>query len=144
MKPLPPSFFNLFDYSDEGDLNKEGFAQAVIDYTQHPYIIFGTFLRSVENFYIVCERYRNSYGDKFERIEQQLKHTYFDRLYNFLDRFDENKLEHILEARQFDDSEIAFAVDSLLEFYEEIEDYQKCARLWKILQLTLGEKVASE
>ena len=65
MKPLPPSFFNLFDYSDESDLNKEGFAEAVMDYTQHPYIIFGTFLRSVENFYIVCERYRNSYGDKF-------------------------------------------------------------------------------
>jgi hypothetical protein len=91
----------------------------------------------------VCERYRNSYGDKFERIEQQLKHTYFDRLYRFLDRFDENKLEHILEARQFDDSEIAFAIDSLLEFYEAIEDYEKCARLWKILKLTIGEKVGS-
>ena len=143
MKPLPPSFFDLFDYSDEDDMQKEGFAQAVIDYTQHPYIIFGTFLRSVENFYIICERYRNTYGEKFERIEQTLKQTYFNRVYGFLERFDETKLEHILEARQFDDSEIAFAIDSLLEFYEEVEDYEKCARLWKILKLTIGEKVGS-
>ncbi len=56
MKPLPPSFFNLFDYSDEGDLQKEGFAEAVMDYTQHPYIIFGTFLRSVENFLVLLKK----------------------------------------------------------------------------------------
>ena len=141
MKSLPPSFFDLFDYSEEDDLNKEGFAAAVMDYTQHPYIIFGTFLRSVENFYIICERYRNQYGEKFDRIEQHLKHTYFDRLYKFLDRFDETQLEHILEARQFDDAEIAFAIESLITFYESIEDYEKCARLWKIFSLTVGEKV---
>ena len=142
MKSLPPSFFDLFDYSDEDDLTKEGFAEAVMDYTQHPYIIFGTFLRSVENFYIICERYRNTHGEKFDRIEQHLKHLYFDRLYRFLDRFDETQLEHILEAKQFNDAEIAFAIESLITFYESIEDYEKCARLWKIFSLTVGEKVA--
>lgn len=143
MKPLSPSLFKLFDYSDEGDLQQEGLTGAVLDFTQHPYIIFGTFIRSVENFYIICQTYRNTYGEKFDKIEERLKHQYFDRVYGFLERFDETQLEHIIEARQFTDSEILYAVKSVLEFYESIEDYRKCDRLWKILLLTVGEKVGN-
>jgi hypothetical protein len=141
MKPLSPTLFELFDYDDQNDLRQEGLTGAVLDYTQHPYIIFGTFIRSVENFYIICQTYRNTYGDKFDKIEERLKHQYFDRVYGFLERFDETQLEHIIEARQFTDSEILYAVKSVLDFYESIEDYRKCDRLWKILLLTVGEKV---
>jgi len=141
MKPLSPTLFELFDYDDRNDLRQEGLTGAVLDYTQHPYIIFGTFIRSVENFFIICQTYRNTYGEKFDKIEERLKHHYFDRVYGFLERFDETQLEHIIEAKQFTDSEILYAVKSVLDFYESIEDYRKCDRLWKILLLTVGEKV---
>ena len=141
MKSLPPAFLSIFDYDDQDDLNKEGFAKAVIDYTQHPYIIFGTVIKCVENFFIISEMYRQKYGEKYQAIEQTVRKAYFDRVYTYLDKFDESKYEHVVEARKFTPQEIAFAMEELRDHFEGTEEYERCARIQKIYNI-LGEKVA--
>lgn len=141
MKALPPSFFNLFNYSDKEDIEKEGITQAVLDYTHHPYIIIGSFIKGVENFYIICQGYHRQYGRQFERVEQTVKQKYFDRLYTFLENFKENNLEHVLQVQDFDHSEITFAFDQVISFYESTEEYEKCARLHKILHVITAVEV---
>lgn len=141
MKALPPSFFALFDYSDKEDLEREGVTQAVLDYTRHPYIIIGSFVKGVENFYIICQGYHRQYGRQFERVEQTVKLKYFNRLYVFLESFEENNLEHVLKVQDFDHGEITFAFDQVITFYESLEEYEKCARLHKILQVITGVEV---
>ena len=141
MKSLPPAFLSIFDYDDQEDLNKEGFTKAVIDYTQHPYIIFGTVIKCVENFFIISEMYRKKYGEKYESIEQTVRKAYFDRVYTYLDKFDESKYEHVVEARKFTPQEIAFAMEELRDHFEGTEEYERCARIQKINNI-LGEKVA--
>lgn len=142
MKSLPPAFLSIFDYDDQDDLNKEGFAKAVIDYTQHPYIIFGTVIKCVENFFIISEMYRKKYGEKYQSIEQTVRKAYFDRVYTYLERFDESKYEHVVEAKKFTPQEIAFAMEELRDHYEGIEEYERCARIQKIYNI-LAVEVAS-
>jgi hypothetical protein len=132
MKPLPPSFFKLFDYDPIKDDNEEGPTKKVLDLTQHPSIGLGVFLQGIENFYILGEVYRRKYTEQFERIEETLKLDYFNRLYGYLEYFDETKLEHVLHAQDFDESAVHFAFHEALKFYEEREEYLKCARLHKI------------
>ena len=141
MKSLPPAFFSIFEYDDQDDLNKEGFTKAVIDYTRHPYIIFGTVIKCVENFFIISEMYRQKYGEKYQAIEQTVRKAYFDRVYTYLDKFDESKYEHVVEARKFTPQEITFAMEELRDHFEGTEEYERCARIQKIYNI-LGEEVA--
>ena len=85
--------------------------------------------------------YRQKYGEKYQAIEQTVRKAYFDRVYTYLDKFDESKYEHVLEARKFTPQEIAFAMEELRDHFEGIEEYERCARIQKIYNI-LGEKVA--
>ena len=134
MKPIPPALLDIFGYSDENDLKQEGYVGAVMDYTRHPYIIFGSVIKGVENFYIVCEMYNRQYGDKFEAIEQTLKQKYFDRLYGFLERFDESNCDHVLEALKFTQQEIAYALFNMREHFEKNEQYEECVKIQSIIE----------
>ena len=133
MKAIPPILLDIFNYSDEQDVKDEGYVGAVMDYTKHPYIILGSVIRGVENFYIMCEMFRKQYGDKFDTIEEPLKQKYFDRLYGFLLRFDESNSEHILEAMRFDRSEVSYALLSMRVHFEEREQYENCVKIHNVL-----------
>ena len=70
MKPLDPSFFDMFDYSDERDLERAGAIEALSDFLEHPYILFGSVIRGMENYYIMREMFSKKYGAKFASIEE--------------------------------------------------------------------------
>ena len=137
MKHLDPSFFDMFDYSDEGDLERAGAIEALSDYLEHPFILFGSVIRGVENYYIIREMYSRKYKEQFESIEESLQHKYFNRLYIMLERFDESNCEHVLEAQRFERHESGWALLELRQFFEEVEDYEKCAKIQSVINTLL-------
>lgn len=137
MKRLDPSFFDMFDYSDERDLERAGAIEALSDFLEHPYIIFGSVIRGMENYYIVREMYSRKYGDKFAAIEEQLQNKYFNRLYTMLERFDESNSSHILEAQRFERHESGWALLELRQYFENIEDYEKCIKVQSVFTTLL-------
>jgi len=140
MKPLDPSFFDMFDYSDGEDLERAGVIDALSSYLEHPYLLFGSVIRGVENFYIVREMYTRHYKEQFERVEENVRAKYFNRLYHFLERFDENDDDFIAEARRFEVPESSYALLTLRSYFESIEEYEKCAKIHSIFnKLSLDE-----
>ena len=140
MKPLDPSFFDMFDYSDGEDLERAGMIDSLSEYLEHPYLLFGSVIRGVENFYIVREMYTRQYREEFERVEESVKAKYFNRLYHFLERFDENDDDFIAEAKRFEIPESSYALISLRSYFEEKEEYEKCAKIQSIFtKLSLDE-----
>jgi len=137
MKRLDPSFFDMFDYSDESDLKRAGAIEALSDYLEHPFILFGSVIRGVENYYIIREMYNRKYKEQFESIEESLQHKYFNRLYIMLERFDESNCEHVLEAQRFERHESGWALLELRQFFEEVEDYEKCAKIQSVINTLL-------
>jgi hypothetical protein len=137
MKHLDPSFFDMFDYSDEGDLERAGAIEALSDYLEHPYIMFGSVIRGVENYYIVREMYSRKYKEQFEAIEESLQHKYFNRLYIMLERFDESNSNHVLEAQRFERHESGWALLELRQFFEGVEDYEKCVKIQSVFETLL-------
>jgi len=137
MKPLDPSFFDMFDYSDERDLERAGAIEALSDYLEHPYIIFGSVIRGVENYYIVREMFSRKHGEQFESIEESLQKKYFNRLYSMLKRFDESNCDHVIEAQRFEKHESGWALLELRQYFESIEDYKKCAKIQSIFETLL-------
>ena len=140
MKPLDPSFFDMFDASDERDLERAGAIEALSDFLEHPYIVFGSVIRGMENYYIIREMYTRHYKEEFERVEENVKSKYFNRLYHFLERFDENDDDFIAEAKRFEIPESSWALLSLRSYFESLEEYEKCAKIQSIFtKLSLDE-----
>ena len=137
MKRLDPSFFDMFDYSDESDLERAGAIEALSDYLEHPFILFGSVIRGVENYYIIREMYSRKYKEQFESIEESLQHKYFNRLYIMLERFDESNSNHVLEAQRFERHESGWALLELRQFFEEVEDYEKCVKIQSVISTLL-------
>jgi len=140
MKPLDPSLFDMFDYSDGEDLERAGVIESLSEYLEHPYLLFGSVIRGVENFYIVREMYTRQYKEEFERVEENVRAKYFSRLYTFLERFDENDDDFIAEAKRFEVPESSYALLTLRSYFEKIEEYEKCAKIQSIfIKLSLDE-----
>lgn len=140
MKPLDPSFFDMFDYSDGEDLERAGMIDSLSDYLEHPYLLFGSVIRGVENFYIVREMYTRQYKEEFERVEEKVQAKYFNRLYHFLERFDESDNDFIAEAKRFEVPESSYALLALRSYFEAKEEYEKCAKIQSIFnELSLDE-----
>jgi len=127
----------MFDYSDESDLERAGTIEALSDYLEHPFILFGSVIRGVENYYIIREMYSRKYKEQFESIEESLQKKYFNRLYIMLERFDESNCDHVLEAQRFERHESGWALLELRQYFEAIEDYEKCAKIQSILSTLL-------
>lgn len=145
MKPLDPSFFDMFDYSDGEDLEREGVIDQLSDYLEHPYLLFGSVIRGVENYYIVREMYVRRYREKFERVEESVKSTYYNRLYHLLLRFNEHDNDFITEALRFEKHESTYALFDLRSFFEELEEYEKCMKIQSIIEkLSLDESCLYE
>ncbi len=137
MKRLDPSFFDMFDYSDERDLERAGAIEALSDYLEHPYILFGSVIRGVENYYIVREMLSRRHGEQFAAIEESLQKKYFDRLYIMLERFDESNCDYVLEAQRFERHESGWALLELRQYFESVEEYEKCIKIQSILTTLL-------
>lgn len=145
MKPLDPSFFDMFDYSDGEDLERAGVIEELRDYLEHPYLLFGSVIRGVENFYIVREMYTRTYKEEFERVEEKVKSKYFNRLYHFIERFDEYDNDFITEAKRFEQHESVYALVDIRSYFESLEEYEKCAKIQSILrELSLDESCLYE
>jgi hypothetical protein len=137
MKRLDPSFFDMFDYSDERDLERAGAIEALSDYLEHPYILFGSVIRGVENYYIVREMMSRRHGEQFESIEESLQNKYFNRLFIMLERFDESNCDHVLEALRFEKHESGWALLELRDYFERIEEYEKCVKVQSVITALL-------
>lgn len=137
MKHLDPSFFDMFDASDEGDLERAGAIEALSDYLEHPYITFGSVVRGVENYYIIREMYSRKYKEQFAAIEESLQYKYFNRLFIMLERFDESNSNHVLEAMRFEKHESGWALLELRDFFEKIEEYEKCVKVQSVITTLL-------
>jgi hypothetical protein len=133
MKPLDQHrIFQLFtDTISTSVLDNEIYTEPLYI---HPYIKLGMVIRGVENFFILDGIMRYKHRESYERIQDTVQQTYFERLFNYLEGFDEKNYEHILESLTHDNSSIHYALTHMISHFENLEEYEKCARLLAIRQ----------
>lgn len=106
----------------------------ISDINSHPYILLGMVIRGVENFYILSDMMRLKHGSSYERIKTTVQKTYFERLYSYVEQFNEQDQDSILEGLSHDYSSINYALDHMIFHFENLEEYEKCNKLLKIKQ----------
>ena len=131
------SLFNIFKQGDEEIYNEYG----LDDILNSSVTLIGTVIKGVENYYIMDQMYIARYHGNYDRIRASIKLKYFEGLIVYLNRVSIANSDSISIIRdEFEDQAISYAFDSLLEFYEELEMYERCSVILKIYQ-SIFEKV---
>ena len=124
--------FNIFSVGDE-EIFKEYKIEDIMDNT---FILFGMAVRGVENYFIIDKMYANRYQEKYGSVRDSIKLKYFNGLVNYLERAKDIKVDTVEELKEeFGPQAIKYALEEMLEFYKELEMYEKCAIIFKFHEL---------
>lgn len=124
--------FDIFSQGDEAIYQEHG-AQDVLD---NSFILFGMVIRGVENYYIIDRIYTYRMGKDYDSVRDSIKMKYFNGLMYYLERIDVLQSDTVIELiDEFDYQPIKYALEELLQFYEEREMYEKCAIIFKFFDI---------
>ena len=129
---------NLFKaFSLEGDNTNE-----LPEVPNDSFILFGTVLRGVESFYIIDQLYQMRYKDQYELVREKIKLKYFTGLMKYIDRIDDMSLDTVMYIEdEFGGQAIKYALEEMLQFFEQIEYYEQCITLKKYFDIFLEKKL---
>jgi len=133
MKKLNSSdIFSIFSLGDE-EVFKEHKVESIME---DSFVLFGMAVRGVENYFIIDKIYSNKYGERYDSVRDSIKLKYFNGLVNYLERIDLTQSGTVLELKdEFGPQAIKYALEEMLEFYEKVELYEKCAIIFKFYEL---------
>lgn len=128
--------FNIFSIGDE-EIYKEHKIEDLMDNT---FILFGMVVRGVENYFIIDKMYASRFQERYDSVRENIKLKYFNGLVNYLERIEALQSDTVMDLEdEFGLQAIKYALEELLEFYKELEMYEKCAIIFKYHQLFLKE-----
>jgi hypothetical protein len=128
--------FNIFSIGDE-EIYKEHNIEDMMDNT---FILFGMVVRGVENYFIIDKMYDSRYQERYDSVRENIKLKYFNGLVNYLERIKALQSDTVMDIEdEFGLQAIKYALEEMLEFYKELEMYEKCAIIFKYHQLFLKE-----
>lgn len=124
--------FDIFSIGDE-EIYKE---HKVEDLLNDSFIQFGMAIRGVENYFIIDKMYASRYGEKYDSVRGSIKIKYFNGLVNYLERIKLSQLDTpSILMDEFGPQAIKYALEEMLDLYEEKEMYEKCAIIFKFYEL---------
>ena len=123
--------FNIFSVGDE-----EIFKEHKIAVMDNSFILLGMVIRGVENYFIIDKMYNRRYGEHYDSVRDSIKLKYFNGLVNYLERVKDIQSDTVEDlVDEFGPQAINYALEELLEFYKELEMYEKCAIIFKFYEL---------
>ena len=124
--------FSIFSQGDQ-TVYQENSLEEVLD---NSFVLFGMVVKGVENYFIIDKIYSTRYGKDYDSPSNSIKLKYFNGLIGYLKRINLSQSDTVLElVDEFGPQAIKYALEELLEFYEEREYYEKCAIIFKFYDL---------
>ena len=139
MQPIDPNtLFNIFEQGDEQIYQEHGME----DQLTNPFVLMGMVLRGIDNYRMMDMMYLKQYPGPYKKVRGITKYKYYNKLYSYLTRIDSlnfNKVYKIGES--FEIGEVYSCLDLLRVYYEEIEQYEKCAVIKKYIELLVEKGI---
>lgn len=126
------NLFAIFVIGDE-ELTK----QFGIDHlSTNAFLLLGMTIKGVENFYIIEQIYTNRFPEEYDSVKDSIKLKYFITLVGYLERVKEISSEILFDiVDEFGECAIDYALSEMLEFFEEVEYYEKCVVVKKYIDI---------
>jgi hypothetical protein len=129
------NIFEVFNQGDEQVYEQAGMKFLMEDDT----VLLNTVVRGIESFWKLDDIYTNKFPDQYETVRERVKVKYFSKMYKYLTRINLKKLEPFFDT--VGDLGYGTVENSLQEYMEhfiELEQYEKCAKIKKVLDVVQG------
>jgi len=99
-------------------------------------------IRGVENYFIIDQLYQNRYEKQYELVREKIKLKYFSGLMEYLRRIGTIPADtlYIIED-EFGGQAIKYALEEMMQFFEQIEYYEQCIVLKKYFDIFFNKKL---
>ena len=138
MQPIDPNtLFSIFEAGDE-EIYQQHNVTGVLD---NPFVLMGMVMRGIENYHLMDMMYMRQYPKQYKGVRKITKHKYFNKLYGYLTRIDLNKPSSVYQiGDSFNVESVNKCLEHLMFYFEDLEEYEKCAIIKKYLNLLQEEK----
>lgn len=142
MQPLnKDTLFSIFEQGDE-EIYAEHKVTGVMD---NPYVLLGMVIRGMENWHLMDIMYQRSYAKQYQRVRDTIRVKYMSKLVGYLEKIDATKFETIYTIGDSYESKTSMrALNDLLNYFESIEMYEKCAVIKTYIDLLSHEIIQKE
>jgi hypothetical protein len=128
----PHTLFSIFEQGDEQVYKEHG----IQDVLSNPFVLIGMVVTGVQNYHIMDLMYMRQYPSQYKQVRHITKKKYFDNLYKYLLRVDVQETQELYKVGEsFDTKEATYSLNVLINFYEELELYEKCAVIKKFIDI---------
>lgn len=136
MQPIDPNtLFSIFEQGDEEIYKEHG----IEEHLQNPFVLMGMVLRGIDNFHMMDLMYMKQYPTHYKKVRNLTKYKYFNKLYSYLQRINSDSFEDIYKiGESFDKVQTKSGLDFLREYFERLEEYEKCAVIKKYIDLLIS------
>lgn len=132
---IPPN--KIFDVFEPSSLNEE----VALDYSSHPVYVLGMFKKMVLNLESFAIRLINTFPDfnaESDELHEVGKYMVYNRAYNILKSLDLSPSQQE-QIQLCSDTYTQRALSTTLTYFEQKEEYKKCALIKKVLDsINLG------
>ena len=133
--------FGLFDKSkkEEEDLSQEDYNKIVKDYHKHPLFWVGMFKKLIYNHHLFHDQILKF----FEQLDEGLNQVdidkagefvVFNRAWDYIKKINPEEKKHQEALFHFADDYLKSAIELSINYFQEQEEYEKCAHLKKNLE----------
>ncbi len=134
----PHTLFSIFEKGDE-EVYRENKIEGLLG---NPYVLIGMVVNGVENYFFIDEIYSNKEPKRYARVKDSIKYKYFNKVYRYLTRL---SLDNINEkygiGTDYELDRSINALNELLFYFEEMEEYEKCALIFQYTDLLYTKKL---
>ena len=91
-------------------------------------------VRGLENYKVMDQMYMHQYPKQYRTTRKAIQYKYFNKLLSYLTRIDVNKFENKFKiGDSYEIMHNTYMLQNLMYYYEGLEQYEKCAKLKKII-----------
>ena len=131
--------FSLFQ-SDEDPTPEERNVANNAELIDHPYIYMGLFKKLIVNYNTFSNQLfqfmrSSDVNLDVEKMEKAGVHMVYWRAYDHLAKIDLTNSFHVEIIQTYTDDKFINALNACLQYYEDIEEYERCAFLKKIIDI---------
>ena len=130
--------FKLF--VDGKDINGDKTNEEIQEFMNGPYAKIGMFVKLIQNhevFHKKLEKFLKQEQPDYnvESTKEASEYTVYYRAWSYIKNIDIDNSDHINAIVNFDPKIFYKTLDGAVNFFEEYEEYEKCARLHKIKEI---------
>ena len=137
--------FSVFDDSSEAQEKVKEQKKSLAVFNNSPYHKLGMFTKLIVNHFIFhakLEKFlkKESPAYNVESTREASEFVVFNRAFNYLNQINPLDKEVTFAVLDFDNKILTKTLESALTYFEELEEYEKCAHIYKFQKILKESK----